>query len=64
MYGRLRGTKYAPCNNLNGSEFIFVFNRYLIYHMNVLRIQTVSLNKKSLKNTASYLSDEILGFAM
>ena len=64
MYGRIRGTKYAPCNNLNVSEFIFVFNRYLIYHMNVLRIHTVSLNKKSLKNTASYLSDEILGFAM
>ena len=54
IYGRIRGTKYISCNNLDGREFIFKLNRYLTEDSsnakNCLRTQIALLNKKSLKN--------------
>lgn len=64
MYGRVLGTIYISHDNLNGREFIFNLGRYVIEDncnaMKSLHTQIATLNKKALKNIASYLSDEIL----
>ena len=64
MYGRVRGTIYVSRNNINGREFIFNIDRYVIEDScNVIKFlptQITSQNKKLLKNIASCLSNEIL----
>lgn len=60
----MRGTTYISFNNLNRREFIFKLNIYLIGDtsnaIKFLCTQIRSWNKKSLKNTSSLLSNEIL----
>ena len=56
MHGRMWRTNYISSNDLNGREFIFNVDRYLIggtrNAINVLYTQIASLNEKSLKSIA------------
>ena len=61
MYDGMRETKYVTSNSLNGRKFIFKLNRYLIEGtsntINISCTLLASLNKKSLKHVASFLSE-------
>ena len=63
MYSIMWGTKRISSNGLN-CEFIFTLNKYLIKDtintVNLLCAWIALLNKKTLKNIASFLSDEIV----
>ena len=63
-YSRIRGIKHVKSNVLSGKEFLHKLNRYLLYHipntMNFIRTSVASLNKKSLKDIANVMNDEIL----
>ena len=60
----MRGVKYISFYSLNGKEFIFNLNRYLIEDtsnaMNVLHTQIALFNKISLQNKASFVCHELI----